>query len=268
MHYQKFIPCKLLTPFVECYFSWKGLAEKELDAQSPPNSFCAIVFNYATPYQSYQYTTPRMVVPKAFACGPFTSNYHLVLKGEIGMVGIVLKASSLHNFFGVRMSGLVNNRMALELLLPEQADSIQTTLKGTVTDEDKVQILEDFLLARLPDAKSRLSVIDEAVELIDQNQGCINVETVAENLNISKRYLEKKFLDKVGVSPKFYARIKRFTNLSKEVAYNKNLNWQDLVFKYGLHDQSHLVKEFMEFNQMNPTDYFSKHKELVRFVKR
>jgi len=267
MYYQKFKPCEQLLPFVECYFSWKGLAEKELDVQSPPNSFSAIVFNCATPYQSYQNSTSRMAVPKAFACGPFTSNYHLVLKGEIAMVGIVLKAASLHNFFGLRMSGLVNNRMALAHILPE-TDSILVTLKATATDADKVKILEDFLLDRIMDAKARLSVIDEAVELIDQHQGCITVEKVAEQLKISKRYLEKKFLEKVGVSPKFYTRIKRFTHLSKEVAYNKNLNWQNLVFKYGLHDQSHLVKEFMEFNQMNPSEYLKKHQELIRFLKR
>jgi len=268
MHYQKFKPCEQLQPFVECYFSWQGVAEKELDVQSPPNSFCAIVFNRSDLYYSYQHNTARMAVPKAFACGPFTSNYHLVLKGEIAMVGIVLKASSLHNFFGLRMSGLVNNRMALAHILPEATDLILVTLKATATDADKVKILEDFLLDRLADAKSRLSVIDEAVELIDQNQGCVTVETVAEKLKISKRYLEKKFLEKVGVSPKFYARIKRFTSLSKEVAYSKNLNWQDLVFKYGFHDQSHLVKEFMEFNQMNPSEYLKKHQELIRFVKR
>ncbi len=268
MHYQKFKPCEELQPFVECYFSWQGLVEKELDVQSPPSSFCAIVFNCTTPYGSYQNSTTRMVVPKAFACGPFTSNYHLVLKGEIAMTGIVFKASSLHNFFGLRMSGLVNNRMALEHILPDATDLILDTLKATATDEEKVKILEDFLLAHLADAKARLSVIDEAVELIDKHQGCIMVETVAEQLKISKRYLEKKFLEKVGVSPKFYARIKRFTHLSKEVAYSKNLNWQNLVFKYGLHDQSHLVKEFIEFNQMNPSEYLKNHQELIRFVRR
>jgi len=157
--------------------------------------------------------------------------------------------------------------MALEHL-PVDTTSIVKTLERTTTEQAKVKVLEEFLLTRLAEAKSRLSVIDEAVELIDQNQGCITVQAVADQLKISKRYLEKKFLEKVGVSPKFYSRIKRFTQLSKEVAYNKNLNWQDLVFKYGFHDQSHLVKEFLEFNQMNPTDYFTKHQELIRLVKR
>lgn len=268
MEYRKFAPCAELKPFVECYFAWEGEAKVCLDVQSPPNSFNAMVFNYADPYETYQNSTTRMHVPKAFVCGPFTSNYHLVLKGKIGMSGIVFRSSALHNFFGIRMSQLVNSRMALVLLLPDRAESIWGNVKAANTDESRVKILQDFLLSLLPEAKARLSVIDEAVEIIDEHKGSISVETVAAQLKISRRYLEKKFLEKVGVSPKFYARIKRFVSLSKEVAYNKNFDWQDIVFEYGFHDQSHLVKEFMEFNQMNPSDYHLKHNELIRFVKR
>ncbi len=268
MHYQKFTSCKELKPFVECYFSWKGIADEELDIQSPPNSFTAIVFNYANPYQAYQNNTGKMVAPQVFACGPFTSNYHLVLNGKIGMVGIVFKATAMHNFFGLRMSGLVNNRMALEHILPDETGSVLKAIETALTDEEKITILEEFVLTRLAAAKARLSVIDDAVEWIDQHNGCISVEGVAQHLNISKRYLEKKFLEKVGVSPKFYARIKRFVSLSKIVAYSEKFDWQDIVYQYGFHDQSHLVKEFMEFNQMNPSDYHLKHNELIRFVKR
>jgi AraC-like DNA-binding protein len=268
MEYRKVAPAPPLKPFVECYFIWAGEAKESLDVQSPPNGFNAMVFNYADPYEAYQNGGSTRWVPKAFVSGMFTSNYHLVLKGKIGMVGIVFKPSSLHNFFGLRMSQLVNSRMSLELLLQDQAESLWSSIKAQETDDERIPILEQFLLETLPQAKARLSVVDEAVELIDVYKGSISVEDVARQLKISRRYIEKKFLEKVGVSPKFYARIKRFVSLSKEVAYNKDFDWQDLVFQYGFHDQSHLVKEFMEFNQMNPSDYHLKHNELIRFVKR
>jgi AraC-like DNA-binding protein len=268
MRYQKFEPAPELFPFVECYFVWEGEAKESFDVQSPPNSFNAMVFNYADPHEAYQNGGPRMSVPKAFVSGQFTSNYHLVLKSKIGMVGIVFRPSALHNFFGIRMSQLVNSRMALELLIPEEAESLWSNVKTGKTDKDRVTLLEEYVRSLLPIARGRLSVIDEAVELIDSHKGSVSVETVAGQLKISRRYMEKKFLEKVGVSPKFYARIKRFVNLSKEVAYNEKFDWQDIVFEYGFHDQSHLVKEFMEFNQMNPSEYHLKHNELIRFVKR
>jgi AraC-like DNA-binding protein len=247
---------------------WEGEANPSLDVQSPPSGFNAMVFNYGDPYEVYQNDGPRMPVPKAFVSGLFTFNYHLLLKGTIGMVGVVFKPTTLHNFFGKRMSQLVNSRMDLKLLIPEKAELLWNKVKLANSDIDRVNLLDEYVQSLLPNAKERLSVIEEAVELIDHHKGSIHVETVADQLKISRRYLEKKFLEKVGVSPKFYARIKRFSTLSNKIAHSAKIDWQDLVFENGLHDQSHLVKEFMEFNQMNPSDYHLKHNELIRFVKR
>lgn len=268
MHYQKFEPDAALLPFIECYFVWRGQSEEELDVQSPPNGFGAIVFQLGNPYHAYQGKQTPHAVSKAFVSGQFTSNYHLIIKGDIDVIGIVFKPSGLHNFFGMRMSQLVNHRMPLELLLPAQAGSFWSALKTERKVKGRIKLLEEFAMSLLPAAKARLSIIDEAVEFIDHHKGRITVEAVALHFKISRRYVEKHFLEKVGVSPKFYARIKRFNTLSKKVAYSKKFDWQDLVFENGLHDQSHLIKEFMEFNQMNPTEYCSKHTELIRFVKR
>lgn len=119
----------------------------------------------------------------------------------------------------------------------------------------------------IPAGKSNLSIIDEAIDHIDNSKGCITVDAVAAHLGISRRYLEKKFLEKVGISPKYYARIKRFSILSNEIAHSKHIDWQHIVAHYGFHDQSHLVKEFIEFNQMNPTQYHLLHQEMTRLVR-
>ena len=265
MHYQKFPVSDALKPWVECFYAWNGRVETTV--QSPPSGFAAIVFNFGNLYEAFQSTPEPQPVPRDFVCGLFTSNYQLTLKGEIDSVGIVLHPNSIHNLFGTRMSMLVNSRMDLTLLLGSKAAELRQALTNT-QEAKRILILQDFIESIIPRAKNNLTIIDDALQFINTEKGCVEVAEVAEKFHISKRYLEKQFLVKVGVSPKFYARIKRFTHLSKEVAYNKNPNWQDIVFKYGFHDQSHLVKEFLEFNQMNPTDYFTKHQELIRFVKR
>jgi hypothetical protein len=56
--------------------------------------------------------------------------------------------------------------------------------------------------------------------------------------------------------------------LANQVAHAKEVDWQQLVEEGRLHDQSHLIKEFQEFNKMAPTDYHQNHNELTRFVKK
>jgi AraC-like DNA-binding protein len=267
MRYQKFQAASDLRPFVECYFIWEGEASDGLTVQSPPNGFSSMVFNYADPYIASQNNNPPMHVPKAFVSGQFTSNYTLDLKGQIGIAGIVLKPCCVHNIFGTRMSELVNSRVPLSYFpgLPEEI--LWTAVKDQGSDEGRTKILEELMISYLPAAKRGVSIIDEAVEYIDACKGCVSVEAVAQKLNISRRYLEKKFLEKVGISPKFYARIKRFGTLSNKIARQEKIDWQEIVVEYDFHDQSHLVKEFMEFNQMNPSQYHLVHRELSRFVK-
>ena len=267
MRYQKFQPAPTLHSLVECYFVWEGDAGEGLNVQSPPNCFSSLVFNYKNQYSASQNDTTFSPVPRAFVSGQFTSNYSLELKGPIGVVGIVLKPCALHNIFGIRMSQLVNSRVPLSFLpgLPEAI--LWTAVKEQSSDEGRIKILEELMLSYVNVAKTNLSVIDEAVDHIDARKGCVTVEEVATHLEISRRYLEKKFLEKVGLSPKFYARLKRFAALSNKIAHNPKIDWQEIVAEYGFHDQSHLVKEFLEFNQMNPTQYHLLHRELSRFVK-
>lgn len=268
MRYSKFPPAAELKRFIECYFVWEGKTEKRLEIQSPPNGFSAIVFNYGDPNRARQNSGEELAVPKAFACGQFTSNYELILEGEIAMTGIVFKPTSLYNFFECRMSALVNSRMPLNLLLGEEAGELWNAIRVKTSDDSRIAILQDFLIRRLPEAKTRMSVVDEAVEYMDDHNGCVTVEDMAEHFKVSKRYLEKQFLEKVGVSPKFYGRVRRFSVLSNKVAHSEKIDWQDVVFENGFHDQSHLVKDFIEFNKMTPSDYHRHHRELIRFIRK
>ncbi len=267
MRYLKFKPAEPITQFIECYFIWEGEATEQIDVQSPPNGFGAIVFNYGDPTWASQNSSDLLAVPDSFICGLFTSNYRRVMKGKIGMAGIVFKTTSIYNIFGIRMSTLVNSRMPLDLLIGENAFNLSESIRLETTDDARIKILEAFLLPRISEAKKKLSLIDECVDFINSNNGSVSVDEVASKFKISRRYLEKQFLEKVGVSPKFYARIKRFGTLSNRVAHSTTVDWQDVVFENGLHDQSHLVKEFKEFNKMNPSEYHLKHNEMTRFIK-
>jgi AraC-like DNA-binding protein len=267
MDYQKFKPAPELQPFVECYFIWSGETSSQLDLQSPPSGYAAIVFNNGDPYKAYQLNTDIHLVPNAFVSGQFTYNYHLVMEGKIRIAGLVFKPSGIYNYFKCRMSELVNTRKPLDLLLGRKADELLTALEASRDNQEKILILENFLKSHLLQAKQNLSIIEEAVNYIDACNGCISIEAVANHFKMSRRYLEKKFLEKIGISPKLYTRIKRFSVLSNKVAHLKNPDWQEIVLESGLHDQSHLYKEYNEFNRMSPNEYYNHNKELLRLVR-
>jgi AraC-like DNA-binding protein len=242
--------------------------DEELVVQSPPNGFNAMVFTCGHSYKAFQGPEDAQEVPKAFLSGQFTSNYHLVLKGNVRIAGIVFRATALHNLFGLRMSNLVNNRMPLHYILEQQADLLYEAVKLAEDTNARADVLFNFLLRRIEESPLKLNAADEAVLIIDRQKGNITVKEVAEELHVSQRTLEKWFLEKVGISPKLYCRIKRFAVLSNIVAHKEKVDWQEILFEAGFHDQSHLIKEYLDFNKMNPAEYHQKHHEASRFVKK
>lgn len=268
MDYRKYPPTEDLKDLVECFFTWEGDAGEELDVQTPPSGFCAIVFNLYTPYLAYPHgSNTRTSVPQTFVSGQFTSNYHLILRGRIGMAGVVLRATALYRLFGIRMSQLVNCRVPFSMLCGERSAAWENKLVHCCSARERIMALEQLVVELSSAHLIGPSVTDRTVRFIDDHHGAVTVEEVATRHGISRRHLEKQFIIQVGISPKYYARIRRFSSLSNKVAWSRKIDWQQLVFEYGFHDQSHLIREFLEFNKMNPTDYFRNHQELVRLLR-
>jgi AraC-like DNA-binding protein len=88
-----------------------------------------------------------------------------------------------------------------------------------------------------------------------------------DELCVSRRYLERKFTEKVGLTPKQYCRIVRMAHISNIVANHEEIDWQDLVYQGGFHDQNHFIKDFKALNTLSPTKYHQEHSEMVRLLR-
>jgi AraC-like DNA-binding protein len=267
MEYEKFFPeGDNERALVECYYRWRGDGSPALELQSPPTGFGAIVVNALDPYVAWQAEDDKQIVPAAFACGLFTSNYHLQLSGPFDVTGVVLKPSALHAMFGLRMSTLVNTRIPLSMLDVQAAAVLPNLVNEQKDTRGRVSMLRSFIAERGEQARTRFSILEDIIQWIDKSHGNATIDEVAAKFRVSRRYIETQFLEKVGVSPKFYARIRRFSYLSNVIVRTPELNWQDIVELGGFHDQSHLVKEFLKFNRMSPAQYMDNHKEIIRLL--
>lgn len=85
----------------------------------------------------------------------------------------------------------------------------------------------------------------------------VRIERLAQQLGISERYLEKKFQNITGVSPKKYIRLLRF-NRTVTMLEN-NCNMMDIVVELGYHDHAHLINDFKKFAGCAPSRFKVSH---------
>jgi AraC-like DNA-binding protein len=82
------------------------------------------------------------------------------------------------------------------------------------------------------------------------------VASVARALEIGKRHLERRFLHRVGLTPKRYTTLRRFERAVSRVQGSASLTSDAL--EAGYYDQSHLIREFRCFAGTTPTDYLKR----------
>lgn len=269
MFYQKFAPSTHLAPFVECYFVWERREHlpQPLRIESPPTGFTSMVFTYGDPYR-VRTEKGTTLTPTSFLTGQATHQYELELAGKIGMIGIVFKPAGLSSLFGLPMYEFTDERVALPDILGAPVCSLHEQIGETAATAGRVALLEGFLSRQLLHRGDALDRTDYAANLIVEKRGILTVGELMDDLYVCRRQFERQFLYKVGVSPKYYARIRRVGYLCAQLARQhwQVTDWQDLIYQAGYYDQSHFIREFSKFTGKAPTAYVQNNVELTRYL--
>ncbi len=96
----------------------------------------------------------------------------------------------------------------------------------------------------------------------------INVADIMKEVFMSRRNFERKFFKKVGLSPKYYARIRRMAYLMNIIAGKKKVDWAYIFSQCEFYDQSHFIKDFIEFTGRTPQQYIEENAELANIVEK
>ena len=271
MIYQKFRPCELLQPFVECYFIWESFDElsDNLIVESPPTGFCSIVFNSGDQYFLQNKKYERLAVPKQFIAGQSIYSYKLFLSGKISIAGIVFKPTALTAIFNLPTYEYTEERIPMSTVFKNSfLDLLVNKIKNETGLNQKVKLLEEFVLMHYKNNKPQPDYIDGAANLIVEKNGMITIADIMKDVFMSRRSFERNFFKKVGLSPKYYARICRISYLMNLIAGKKNIDWVDIFFQCEFYDQSHFIKDFIEFTGRTPQHYLKENTELANIIEK
>jgi AraC-like DNA-binding protein len=148
---------------------------------------------------------------------------------------------------GVPASELSDASVTLDALLPGSREVVDR-FQGACTSAEGVAIIEDFL-ARRPLAMDPL--VERALHLLatgpDEDT---SIARIARSLFMSERQFERRFLDRVGSTPKRYGSLRRFERAAALVGSGAPLG--RVALDAGYYDQSHLIREFRRFAGMTP----------------
>ncbi len=258
LYYKEFQPHPLLARYIKCYWILEG--HKKLPSPKAerilPDGCMELIFHLNDPVKR-QTVDSFETQPRSFVSGQIRRYILLEPTGQLGVMGIRFQPAGAAAFFRVPMLELAEQTVGLDLIWGNPGKELESRVMETRTHCERVRQMEAWLIRQIDPRHNSDGVVDAAISAIISAQGEISMDTLLRKLPVSGRQLERKFNEKVGLTPKLFSRIIRFQKIFKLIAKNGPQRLTPLALDCGYYDQSHFIREFKEFSGVNPAVYFT-----------
>ncbi|MET4080936.1 AraC-like DNA-binding protein [Pedobacter sp. UYP30] len=188
---------------------------------------------------------------RSMIIGPQTTPVTLNLGSKHKDVVVCLKPSGMYRLLGIPLHTIVDKDYDARLVLGAEVDVVTDRLRNAKTDDLKNQIIQKYLLDKLQFLKPALPFDMAMLELV-RNTGNSRIESVAMRACLSLKQFERESLKRIGLSPKTYAKMIRFSYAYKLKELFPNKSWSSITYQCGYFDQMHLIRDFKFFTGSTP----------------
>lgn len=190
--------------------------------------------------------------------------------------GTALEASTVnfkrgHRYFGVRFipgitpdflyisaGELINKGFCLQDVMPDSGALVEQIINCDKFTQ-QVATVNQFFKVTKPRKATQLT--QQLVAKIHQHHGNIQVQDLEKYSGYTRKTVQRKFKNDLGLSPKSFSRTIRCQSAVYGINHTDNLMFSDMATDLGFSDQSHFLREFKKLVSTTPLDYQIKVKE-------
>jgi AraC-like DNA-binding protein len=258
MNYKTYAPNTDLSAFVKFY--WTLEAPKKIKPEKQrivPDGCMEMIFHYSDLYKQYFEDGRYIIQPKSFVFGQITYPLDIEPTGETGIFSIRFHPDGFTPFVTMPIKNMENRAVPLQELFGKDGLHLEKEVLNALTSEDRVKIIESFLLKILITPKFIDRITKSSVEIILQLNGQLTIDELSDQLKIHKRQLERKFSSVIGLSPKQLSKIIRIQSTLKMLANKQFTSLTSVAYGGDYYDQAHFIKDFKEFTGMSPKKFYA-----------
>jgi len=249
-----FFPSPVLQPFIKNY--WTCRHDTDTMEVMYPSGCVELCIDLTTNDTIRHRGNSAIKVPSIEILGHWTVPTKAAIKK--GNTCLITRfqpyASSL--FFPNPASEFTNELIDLNDIFRKESDSLYNRLMEQPALEQKIEILEEFLIGRLMSFKKsdrQLKLMERLCNHITNGNEALNIQDLAICYGFSERYIQKLFMEWVGLTPKKFFSVRRF-NKSLDLIRSSSASLTSIAFDCGYFDQAHFIKEFKSYTGLTPAE--------------
>ncbi|WP_232064707.1 helix-turn-helix domain-containing protein [Rhodocytophaga rosea] len=169
---------------------------------------------------------------------------------------VVFQPGALFRLTGIPVDLFTDKYIDAESVFQPEIGRVNERLSSTDNHMEMIWIVETFLYALVNQVKYDVKPVDKVSHYLLQNPNKLSFDWLADEACLSRKQFYRKFVERMGVSPKAYTRIIRFDQAVKIKNANPELDWLSISLQAGYYDYQHMVKDFKEFTSLTPTEFY------------
>lgn len=177
---------------------------------------------------------------------------NLHLPNDYLAISVRFQPGALFKFLQIPMTAFLHKNEDAKSVLGHEIGELNDQLGNTASYENMLLLIEEFLWKKIQLLKENIHPVDKIGQLILKSPQQFSLDKFAREACLSASQLERRFVQQIGVPPKFYARVCRFNQAYLMKQRNPHLLWLDIAWETGYIDYQHLVKDFKEFANCTP----------------
>jgi len=258
MYYREIRPALPLARYVRCFWVLRQSSNSNPDPERiVPDGCCEIIVNRADPFHQLHLNGLVESQPRIMLVGQMAHHMLVAPSGVTDLLGIRFQPGGLHSLLGVPVHEMNERRVELSAI----DESLSKRLADAVAVDAEVDIVhvQHVLMGMFRKAEKPFSVAEESVRHIDRSNGRIAIADLGKRLNVTPRHLERRFRREVGLTPKRFARIVRFSQVVHSCQNSGAPDWAELSLACGYYDHAHLIRDFRMFSGQTPSAFVHSH---------
>ncbi len=241
-NYFEIEPCKALKPYIRCF--WGSLHSRI--KRKGENFNTSLVIPDICMGIIITANTDGNQINSGF-CGINNAPYVSEESADF-CFGIRFYAWSVVLFSDEKLNGILNIFSDVKEHFSGFTEELSERIYFADNIYERKAIAEKYLLRKINVRRENSDIMNCVYYII--NRSCnANVTDLSDYCYVSKRQLERKFLENTGVSPKQMINLIRYQLLWQE-SLKSDFNILNSVEKFGYCDQSHLLRDFKKYHGM------------------
>ncbi len=253
MIYHTFEPHPNLSSVVKFYWTLDVPFDPNNERQKIiPDGCIEMTFNLKDPIKKYLSENEFIIQSNCMVMGQRTRSFDIEPTGDVLSFAVCFYPFGFSSLISEPLASFVDQDLSLEQLFGKSvASELERKVFDAKSTEERIQIIETFLFARLHDNRTIDHLISHTVDLLMETNGKLSIGTILENDPSQRRTLERKFKKHIGISPKRLSRIIRLQTALKLIL-SEDQNLTSIAYQSDYFDQSHFIKDFKAFIGSTP----------------